>query len=144
MVFMFYMWLPFFNLDIKVLQMKVLRESLEKISSELTPIHTKLVELKAKLAALKHSELPSAFTLAEINMIQDQLREIDSIRIDGKFISQSQKVVEGQGAVIDLLEECYDDAHELIASKEDEFTDDNPLVSYYEKLSLILEVSPKR
>ena len=37
-----------------------------------------------------------------------KLSHIDSKRIDGKFLSADGSIPEGQGAVIGLLEDCYE------------------------------------
>lgn len=46
------------------------------------------------------------------------MREIEAKRSDGKFLDAAGNVVSGQAAVIGLLEDCYDDCHNLLATKE--------------------------
>ena len=77
---------------------------------------------------------PHAFSLAEVQILQQELLEIDSARIDGKYISKDGvTVVPGQAAVIDLLEVCFDDVHELLAAR-DVVGGNNPLRPIYEDL----------
>ncbi|KAJ3035646.1 hypothetical protein HDV00_003586 [Rhizophlyctis rosea] len=112
-----------------------LTSSLHAIDSALTPIYNRLVEIKTELESIL-SRRQHAFSLAEVQMLQDELRSIDSARIDGKYISKDGQTVAGQGAVIGLMEACYDDVHELLASK-DPIGGENPLRAVYEKLITI-------
>lgn len=61
------------------------------------------------------------------------MREIDSARIDGKFISKDGSVVSGQASVIYLLEAGFEDCHELLAAR-DPVDGENPLRPIYEDL----------
>ena len=61
------------------------------------------------------------------------MREIDSARIDGKFIAKDGSVVPGQGLIIHLLEAGFEDCHELLAAK-DPVDGENPLRNTYEQL----------
>jgi hypothetical protein len=53
-----------------------------------------------------------------------KLNSIDNMRVDGKF-QVGNDIPEGQGAVQDLLAECYDLAYELRTSAESEQEDDD-------------------
>ncbi|KAI9324642.1 hypothetical protein DFJ73DRAFT_871881 [Zopfochytrium polystomum] len=111
-----------------------LRAALAAIDPALLPLHTRLIEIKHELASLLARHSPHAFSLAEVQILQDDLREIDSIRIDGKFLGKDDgAVLPGQAAVIWLLEACYDDVHELLALRE-AIGGDNPLRPVYERL----------
>ncbi|KAJ3219109.1 hypothetical protein HK099_004822 [Clydaea vesicula] len=116
-----------------------LKASLRLISPSLKEIYNRLVEIKQSLGQLKknnNTTHSSPFLLSEIQIFQDELLEIDSVRIDGSFVDNNNVIVAGQGAVIDLLEKCYDDVHELLAIRGDdgENDQDNPLRVYYETL----------
>ncbi|CAG8559406.1 17518_t:CDS:2, partial [Gigaspora rosea] len=89
-----------------------LLESVSNISEELVPIHQSLVEIKRNLGAIGTK---SEFEISDIIPYQIKLRAIDSKRVDGKFLSSDGSIPSGQAHVIGLLEECYEDAHELIA-----------------------------
>jgi hypothetical protein len=69
----------------------------------------------------------------EVHVLQDELREIDSAKMDNKYMNREGIVISGQARVIDLLESCYDDVHELLSTK-DVVSGDNPLRDVYEKL----------
>lgn len=116
--------------------LKCFHEELDGISSALLPIHDRLVQIKTELDSLIARKNPHAFSLMEVQVLQDEVGEIDSARIDGKYMTKDDSVVAGQAAVIDLLESCYDDIHELLASR-DPLSTDNPLRPMYEELIAI-------
>ncbi|CAG8451163.1 813_t:CDS:2 [Cetraspora pellucida] len=91
-----------------------LLESVSNMSEELVPIHQSLVDIKRNLGAIGAK---SEFVISDIIPYQNKLRDIDSKRVDGKFLSSNGSIPSGQAQVIGLLEECYEDAHELIASQ---------------------------
>ncbi|KAJ3362998.1 hypothetical protein HDU91_003172 [Kappamyces sp. JEL0680] len=113
--------------------LKSLQGELAQISSALIPIHVRLVEIKMELEGLIARKNPHAFSLVQVQVLQDELREIDSARIDGKYIARDGSVVPGQASVIDLLEAAFDDCHELLAAR-DPVDGENPLRQVYEDL----------
>ncbi|KAJ3273619.1 hypothetical protein HDV01_004228 [Terramyces sp. JEL0728] len=113
--------------------LKDLQTELASISEALIPIHNRLIEIKRELDQLVARKNPHAFSLVEVQILQDEVREIDSVRIDGKFMTKDGNVVPGQASVINLLEACFDDIHELLASR-DPVGSDNPLRRVYEEL----------
>ncbi|KAI8619404.1 hypothetical protein BC830DRAFT_1104467 [Chytriomyces sp. MP71] len=110
-----------------------LKEALNAISPFLLPIHTRLVEIKNDLQQLLARRSAHAFSLAEVQMLQDELLEIDSARIDGSYLGKDGTVLPGQATVIWLLEQCYEDSHELLALRE-AIDGDNALRPIYESL----------
>ncbi|KAH6581507.1 hypothetical protein BASA61_003217 [Batrachochytrium salamandrivorans] len=111
-----------------------LQAELDAISPILHPIHDRLVEIKQELESLLTRRNPHLFSLSEVQVLQDELREIDSARIDGKYIAKDDgSIVSGQACVIELLEACFDDVHELMAARE-VISGDNPLQPVYEDL----------
>ena len=98
--------------------MNQLLESGSNLSDELAPIHHRLVKIKRELGAIGARTNPDntpSFQISDIRPYQDELRSIDSKRVDGKFLAPDGSIPSGQAQVIGLLEECYEDAHELIA-----------------------------
>ncbi|KAI9241933.1 MAG: hypothetical protein BYD32DRAFT_301002 [Podila humilis] len=95
--------------------LKELLSTANSISPELAPIHRRLVQLKTELDTLASR---SQWTTPEIHHIQEELREIEAKRSDGKFLDSKGNVSSGQAAVIGLLEDCYDNCHNLLATKE--------------------------
>ncbi|CAG8689894.1 22628_t:CDS:2, partial [Dentiscutata erythropus] len=91
-----------------------LLESESNMGEELVPIRQSLVEIKRNLGAIGAK---GEAKISDIIPYQNKLRAIDSKRVDGKFLSSDGSIPPGQAQVIGLLEECYEDAHELIASQ---------------------------
>ncbi|GBC07720.1 hypothetical protein RclHR1_07650007 [Rhizophagus clarus] len=92
-----------------------LLESGSNLSDDLAPIHHRLVQIKRELGAIGARTDPDK--IPDIRPYQDELRSIDSKRVDGKFLAPDGSIPSGQAQVIGLLEECYEDAHEIIASQ---------------------------
>ncbi|KAG9325171.1 hypothetical protein KVV02_002025 [Mortierella alpina] len=103
------------KLDFNNNLMNELQDAANSISPELTPIHRRLVQLRIELGTL--ASRPT-WSTSDIHHIQEELREIEAKRSDGKFLDEHGSVVSGQAAVIGLLEDCYDDCHNLLATKE--------------------------
>ncbi|KAK3809302.1 MAG: hypothetical protein J3Q66DRAFT_353463 [Benniella sp.] len=95
--------------------LKELQEATDSISPELAPTHRRLVQLKVQLGTLATR---TTWDASDIHRIQEELREIEAKRVDGKFTDAENNIVRGQAAVIGLLEDCYDDCHNLLATKE--------------------------
>ncbi|KDQ61670.1 hypothetical protein JAAARDRAFT_66748 [Jaapia argillacea MUCL 33604] len=92
-----------------------LEDSLAHLSPELVPIHEKLVGLRRKLVALAAKE---TFSKSELKPLQEELRKIDSKRVDGKFLGPGGIVPASQAVCSSLLEECFDIAQEIRAQDE--------------------------
>ncbi|THH04533.1 hypothetical protein EW145_g5450 [Phellinidium pouzarii] len=93
-----------------------MKESLSELSVELVPIHERLVTLRRQLVALAAKE---NFSKAELKPIQEELRKIDSKRVDGKFLGPGgASVPTSQALCSSLLEECFDIAQEIRARED--------------------------
>ncbi|KAG0353438.1 hypothetical protein BC939DRAFT_447563 [Gamsiella multidivaricata] len=103
------------KLDFNNNLLKELQETCKSISPELSPIHRRLVQLKIELDTLASKP---TWDSSDVYHVQEELREIEAKRVDGKFMDGEGRVVSGQAAVIGLLEDCYDDCHNLLATKE--------------------------
>ena len=88
--------------------LELLETELNSISPALMPIRNRLVEIKIDLDVLLARKDPFGFTLVQVQMLQDDIREIDNARIDGKFVSRDEEIVPGQASVVNLIETCYD------------------------------------
>jgi len=94
-----------------------LQESLSVLSPELVPIHQKLVALRRQLVALAAKPKPSKKDLIPL---QEELRKIDSKRVDGKFLGVGGAYVPtSQALVTGILEECFEIAQEILAREKD-------------------------
>ncbi|KAK9718726.1 hypothetical protein K7432_005298 [Basidiobolus ranarum] len=109
--------------------LKSFRNSLENMDDELIPIHKSLLNLSRELAIISAR---GDYDLNRVREIQEELREIDGSREEGKFISKDGSVSVGQAQVIGLLERCYDMIHDIFASNE---IVAEPLKPIYERLA---------
>lgn len=85
------------------------------LSVELIPIHEKLVTTRRQLVALAAKE---GSHKAELKPIQEELRKIDSKRVDGKFLGPGGVVPASQAICSSLLEECFEISQEIKAQEE--------------------------
>lgn len=102
----------FFRADAIV---RSLQDSLAVLSSELIPIHEKLVTLRRQLVALAAKE---GSHKSELKPIQEELRKIDSKRVDGKFLGTGGVIPASQAICSSLLEECFEISQEIKAQEE--------------------------
>ncbi|RKO97054.1 hypothetical protein CXG81DRAFT_15916 [Caulochytrium protostelioides] len=112
-------------------------QELSALDPALRPLHTRLVELRRELdtLALRATQGPHAVSLLEIQVLQDAIREIDALRVDGAFRSKEglRYALQGQGILRGILEDCFEMTHELLAAR-DTVTSANPLRETYEEL----------
>lgn len=93
---------------------KSLQDSLGVLSVELIPIHEKLVTLRRQLVALAAK---GESQKAALKPLQEELRKIDSKRVDGKFLVGGI-VPPSQAICSSLLEECFEICEEIKAHEE--------------------------
>lgn len=89
-----------------------LNASLAVLSAELIHVHQRLVNIRRQLVALGAKE---GSHKAELKPIQEELRKIDSTRVDGKFLGPGGIVPASQAICSSLLEECFDIKEEIKA-----------------------------
>lgn len=89
-------------------------DSLSVLSPELVPLHQRLVTMRRQFAALAAKENPSK---TDLNALLDDLRKIDSKRVDGKFCvgPGASTIPPSQAICSSLVEDCFDIAHEIKA-----------------------------
>jgi hypothetical protein len=113
--------------------------SSEPVSEALLPIYNQLKTLKKCLREVKKAggvsssrELyPYSMKVRLVShphtypiLMAWQLNSIDSMRVDGKFMV-GQEIPDGQAALMQLLEDCFDLTHELkVQADEDEAAED--------------------
>ncbi|ADV24652.1 hypothetical protein I315_05345 [Cryptococcus gattii Ru294] len=99
-------------------QLDALFQSLTVLSVELVPIHNRLVQLRKELAALAAEPKPNK---AEYKAILEELRKVDSKRVDGKFLGPGgSSVPEGQALLSGLLETCFEITQDIKAREAEE------------------------
>ncbi|KAK7024882.1 hypothetical protein R3P38DRAFT_2951598 [Favolaschia claudopus] len=108
-----------------------LEENLSVLSVELIPIHQRLVTIRRQLVALAAKE---GSHKAELKPLQEELRKIDSKRVDGKFLGPGGIVPASQAICSSLLEECFDIAQEIKAHEDSKNVPDT-LKPIHERLS---------
>ncbi|KAF8920838.1 hypothetical protein CPB85DRAFT_1273264 [Mucidula mucida] len=92
-----------------------LQEGLSVLSPELIPIHERLVNIRRQLVALAAKE---GSHKAELKPLQEELRKIDSKRVDGRFLGPGGMVPSSQAVCSSLLEECFEIAQEIKANED--------------------------
>jgi len=108
-------------------------QSLSVISSELVPIHQRLISVRRQAIALAARASSSAETKAEIAKVREELCEIDASRVDGKFLGMGgSNVPEGQAILAGLLEESFEICADSVARGEDVA---DPLKPIFDRLS---------
>ncbi|EIW73151.1 hypothetical protein TREMEDRAFT_59313 [Tremella mesenterica DSM 1558] len=93
------------------------REAADDINPSLKPIWERLTEMKGQLEQLM---LTHRWTLRETDLYNYSLslREIDSMRVDGKFVDAEGNKAEGQYALLFLLRRCYGLIYRLMSESE--------------------------
>ncbi|TFK98345.1 hypothetical protein BDV98DRAFT_613811 [Pterulicium gracile] len=92
-----------------------LQDSLEERSEELVPISQKLVTLRRQIVTLAAKP---GFHKSELKPALEELRKIDSQRVDGKFMGPGGVVPASQAFCSSLLEDCFEIVQELKAQEE--------------------------
>jgi NTP pyrophosphatase (non-canonical NTP hydrolase) len=110
-----------------------MQESLAVLSPELLPVHQKLVTIRRQLVSLAAKE---GSQKSELKPLQEELRRIDSTRVDGKFLAPGGIVPSSQAICSSLLEECFEIAQEIKAH-EDSKNVASSLKPIYDRLSEI-------
>lgn len=113
--------------------LKELQESLSVISPELVPIHERLVNIRRQLVALAAKD---KLKQTEFKTLLEELRKIDSKRVDGKFLGPNGTVPASQAVCSSLLEDCFDVAQEVKAHDESKHVSDS-LKPIFDRLTQI-------
>lgn len=91
--------------------LKTLQGTLSVLSVELVPIHQRLVTVRRQIAAASVKPKPAR---TEIKSLQEELRKIDSKRVDGKFLGPGgSSVPAGQAILVGILEDCFEIVHDI-------------------------------
>ncbi|CAK9786470.1 unnamed protein product [Cutaneotrichosporon oleaginosum] len=113
-----------------------LMESLGVLNVELVPIHNRLVAMRKQLIALaSQPKVPKT----ELKPIVEELRKIDSKRVDGKFLGPGgSSVPEGQALLGGMIDSCFEIVQDIKAREaQDEVSP--PLRPIYERLSQLVQ-----
>ncbi|EAL18696.1 hypothetical protein CNBI2840 [Cryptococcus deneoformans B-3501A] len=93
------------------------REAEEEVGPSLKPIYDRLSQMKNQLDQMT---LTHRWTLRETDLYNYAmaLREIDAMRVDGKFVDADGNKAEGQYALMFLLRRCYGLIYRLMSESE--------------------------
>ncbi|KAI0299145.1 hypothetical protein BC826DRAFT_1090537 [Russula brevipes] len=92
-----------------------MQDNLTILSVELLPVHERLVTIRRKLVALAAK---GGASKADLKPLQEDLRKIDSKRVDGKFLGPGGNIPASQAICSSLLEECFEIVQEIRAQEE--------------------------
>ncbi|KAG8908631.1 hypothetical protein FRB99_004919 [Tulasnella sp. 403] len=93
-------------------------EAREKdVSFTLKPIYDRLMEIRGQLESLV---MTHRWTLKETDLwnYENALRDIDKMRVDGKFVDSEGNKPQGQYVLLYLLRRCYGLMYRLLSSSE--------------------------
>ncbi|CAO3612934.1 unnamed protein product [Mucor fragilis] len=89
--------------------LSVLLANTQDVSESLKPLHEELINLRRRLALL--AQKPTGYTAAEVNEIQEKLRELDNSKLQlFKSDPKGKALIEG------LLEQLHEESQDLKAS----------------------------
>ncbi|KAI8364255.1 hypothetical protein BD560DRAFT_403434 [Blakeslea trispora] len=110
-------------LQYKFMQCKNIYEKLlntiHTVSPELIPIRDKLLHIRRHLASIctRNEYQPS-----DIKPLQEEIRAIDNLRVDGKFMGEDGSIPAGQAVLITMLEHLFYWTHDLIITCSEQFS----------------------
>lgn len=80
-----------------------LQSRLARLGGDLLSIHEKLISI---LRSISLANTKTKFSTTEVEKLQAQLKEIDALRVDGKFVTASGEVPVGNEETCELLNKC--------------------------------------
>ena len=103
-------------------RLKELLASLSVICVDLVPLHQKLITLRRRLAALAAQKTDKA----DLEVVAEELRKIESSKVDGKFYAGNVEADEteaaappGQAILSGLLEDAFEILQEIQSTEEE-------------------------
>ncbi|EDN94752.1 hypothetical protein SS1G_10626 [Sclerotinia sclerotiorum 1980 UF-70] len=122
------------RIDICQRSLNNLSTRLERISPEISPIHEKIISI---LRSISLANTRSKFSTTEVTKLQAQIKEIDSQRVDGKFVTVSGETPSGNDDVCDHLERCLKWA-EIVLERKGQFPE-----AFHGTYSTLVEIRNK-
>ncbi|KAH8685508.1 hypothetical protein BGZ60DRAFT_395341 [Tricladium varicosporioides] len=80
-----------------------LQNRLNRLGGDLPTTHEKLISI---LRSISLANTKAKFSTSEVQKLQEQAKEIDTLRVDGKFVTASGEVPAGNDEVCELLKKC--------------------------------------
>ncbi|KAI8089640.1 uncharacterized protein BX664DRAFT_333539 [Halteromyces radiatus] len=112
-----------------------LLSTIRKVSPELKPLQDDLVELRRQLAMV--AQRPCGFKASDIYPFQEKLRQIDNLKSD--LFPKDGSVPNGQALIVGLLEQLYEETHDLIASTDNISDSLKPIADRLKEIKAQLE-----
>ncbi|KAK4520547.1 peptide transporter ptr2 [Mucor velutinosus] len=112
--------------------LSVLLANTQDVSESLKPLHEELINLRRKLALL--AQKPTGYTAAEVNEIQEKLRELDNSKL--QLFESNPK---GKALIEGLLEQLHEESQDLKASTNSVSESLAPIVDRLKQIKLQLE-----
>lgn len=107
--------------------LNTLLSSLSNLDPILVPIHQRLISIRRMLAGIAARPKPA---LADAQHLKEELRSIDSKRVDGKWLGpDGHSIPAGQALLSGLMEENFDICQDIMARQEDIAFTLKPIVS---------------
>ncbi|CAG8959695.1 hypothetical protein HYFRA_00001601 [Hymenoscyphus fraxineus] len=91
------------RIEVCQLALTNLQNRLPRLGGDLPAIHEKLISIMRSMSA---ANTKTKFSTTEVEKLQAQMKELDAQRIDGKFLTESGEVPEGNEGVCALLEKA--------------------------------------
>ncbi|CAO3687540.1 unnamed protein product [Umbelopsis vinacea] len=117
--------------------LNTLLANLREVSPDLKPIQNELVELRRQLSIL--AGRACGFSDVDIQEVQKKLRKIDNTRVDGKFLAPDGSIPAGQALVVGLLEQLFEETHDLMASTDNVSESLTPIADRLKEIKSQLE-----
>ncbi|TGO15263.1 hypothetical protein BTUL_0042g00330 [Botrytis tulipae] len=102
------------RIDVCQRSLKNLSKRLERIGADLLPIHEKIISI---LRSISLANTRAKFSTTEVTKLQNQIKEIDSQRVDGKFVTATGETPPGNDEVCEYLERCLKWAEVVLERK---------------------------
>ncbi|CEG71431.1 hypothetical protein RMATCC62417_07166 [Rhizopus microsporus] len=96
-----------------------LMNTLKEVDPELIPIRDRLLRIRRNLGTICCKK---NYTPKDIEPLQEEIREVDNLRVDGKFLGPNGTVPQGQGVLVTLLEQLYFWSHDILLSCSEGFS----------------------
>ncbi|KAG1141581.1 hypothetical protein G6F37_008378 [Rhizopus arrhizus] len=96
-----------------------LLNTIREVDDELIPIRDRMLRIRRNLSSICCKK---EYTPDDIKPLQDELHEIDDLRVDGKFLGPNETTPPGQGVLVSLLEQLYYLSHDVIFACSEDFS----------------------
>ncbi|KXN73772.1 hypothetical protein CONCODRAFT_74991 [Conidiobolus coronatus NRRL 28638] len=103
--------------------LKKLMDQWEYRSDELVPIQDRLIQIRRELAIYVNQKIDDKTVFTRF---LSELKDLDKLRIDGKFIGPDGVPLKGQTQVIGLMEECLEAIEEIQTSNHEDHSTFSP------------------